>query len=215
MSRTLVVRGGWEGHFPVEATERFIPLLLRHGEVVVADTLDVYTDPALSSFDLIVQCWSMGDLTEAQERGLTTTVRGGTGFAGWHGGVLATMYGNLDYAFMVGGRFVVHPGDIIDYRVDVVSDHKVVFGLDSFDVRTEQYFCHTDPHLEVHATTTFTGEHGVPEIAGAVVPVVWTRRYGIGRVFVSTLGHVPADFDVPQTQTITERGLLWAARGSR
>jgi len=215
VSRALVVRGGWEGHFPVEATDRFLPLLLRHGEVTVADTLEAYTDPRLPSYDLIVQCWSMGALTEAQERGLTTAVRGGTGFAGWHGGVLATMYTNLDYGFMVGGRFVAHPGDVIDYRVDVTGDHKVVAGLSSFDVRSEQYFCHTDPFIDVHATTTVSGQHGTPEIAGAVAPVVWTRRYGSGRVFVSTLGHTPADFDVPQTRTITERGLLWATRGSR
>lgn len=209
--RALVVRGGWEGHFPTESTEIFIPQLRARGEVDVAETLDVYVDPHLGSYDLIVQCWSMGELTEAEERGLTAAVRAGTGFAGWHGGVLATMYANLDYGLMVGGRFVAHPGGIIDYRVDVVDEHDVVAGIGSFDVRTEQYFCHTDPVIDVHAITTFSGAPGTPELAGAVLPVVWTRRYGSGRVFVSTLGHEPAEFDHPM-RTITERGLLWAAR---
>lgn len=212
MTRALVVRGGWEGHFPTESTEIFLPALRARGEVVVAEGLDVYADPDLGRYDLIVQCWSMGALTDDEEQGLTTAVRAGTGFAGWHGGVLATMYANLEYGFMVGGRFVAHPGDFIDYRVDVTDDHEVVAGLGSFDVHTEQYFCHTDPVIAVHATTTFGGEHGTPEIAGAVVPVVWTRRYGAGRVFVSTLGHFPAEFDTRQTRTITERGLGWAAR---
>lgn len=212
MTRALVVRGGWEGHFPTESTDLFLPLLRAGGEVTVAETLDAYADPALVEFDLIVQCWSFGELTQTQEHGLTTAVRAGTGFAGWHGGVLATMYTNLDYGFMVGGRFVAHPVDAIDYRVDVVGGHEVVAGLGSFDVHTEQYYCHTDPVIDVHATTTFSGAHGTPEIAGAVAPVVWTRRFGSGRVFVSTLGHAPDEFDVPQTRTITERGLLWAAR---
>ena len=210
--RTLVVRGGWAGHFPTESTEIFLPALRARGEVVVAESLDVYTDPDLGRYDLIVQCWSMGTLTGAEEQGLTAAVRAGTGFAGWHGGVLATMYANLEYGFMVGGRFVSHPGDLIDYRVDVTDDHETVAGIGPFDVHTEQYFCHTDPVIDVHATTTFSGEHGTGEIAGAVVPVVWTRRYAAGRVFVSTLGHLPEEFDLPQTRTITEHGLLWAAR---
>lgn len=212
MTRALVVRGGWDGHFPTESTDLFLPLLQAHGEVTVSETLDAYADPALGGYDLIVQCWSMGELTQEQEHGLTTAVRAGTGFAGWHGGVLATMYANLDYGLMVGGRFVAHPGDVIDYRVDVLDEHDVVAGIGSFGVRTEQYFCHTDPVIDVHATTTFSGAHGTPEIAGAVVPVVWTRRHGSGRVFVSTLGHAPDEFDNPPTRAITERGLLWAAR---
>ena len=97
------------------------------------------------------------------------------------------------------------------YRVEIASDHAIVAGVSAFDVETEQYFCHLDPTVDTHATTTFTGAYGAPETAGVVMPVVWTRHYGAGRVFVSTLGHSPADLDQPETCTITERGLLWAA----
>ncbi|MDI6102702.1 ThuA domain-containing protein [Actinoplanes sp. NEAU-A12] len=112
---------------------------------------------------------------------------------------------------MVGGRFLCHPGGFVDHDIDIVADHPVVHGVESFRVHTEQYFCHTDPTLDVLATTTFTGDHGAPETAGAVMPVVWLRRFGLGRVFVSTLGHSPADLSLPPVATITERGLLWAA----
>jgi len=61
------------------------------------------------------------------------------------------------------------------------------------------------------ATTTFRGEHGAPETAGVVMPVAWTRRFGRGRVFVSTLGHAPGDLVVPEVRTLTERGMLWSA----
>ncbi len=44
------------------------------------------------------------------------------------------------------------------------------------------------------------------------MPVVWKRRYGSGKVSYCSLGHVDTDFDVPEAQTITERGLLWATR---
>jgi hypothetical protein len=52
----------------------------------------------------------------------------------------------------------------------------------------------------------------VPAIDGVVMPVVWKKLYGKGRVFNSTLGHVAADFNVPEAREITMRGMLWAAR---
>jgi type 1 glutamine amidotransferase len=213
--RALIVRGGWAGHQPVACTELFRDFLEeRDFTIDVAEDPGVYADrDVLAAADLIVQCWTRGDLTAEQEDGLVDRVRAGAGFAGWHGGVLAFGYQAARYQYMVGGRFLCHPGDMVDYRVEIAGDHPVVAGLSGFDVHTEQYFCHVDPTLDVHATTTFTGAHGAPETAGAVMPVVWTRRFGRGRVFVSTLGHAPADLEVPQTRTITQRGLLWAAGG--
>jgi hypothetical protein len=210
--RALVVRGGWEGHAPVEATERVLPFLREHFEVAVAESLDVYADAgALRGLSLVVQCWSEGQLTPAQEEGLLGAVRAGTGFAGWHGGVVATMRLSSAYDFMVGGRFVAHPGGFVDYRVEIAGDHEIVAGLGGFDVHTEQYYLHVDPSIDVLATTTFSGEHE-PAARGAVMPVVWTRRYGEGRVFVTCLGHFPHELDAQPHRTLLERGLLWAAR---
>jgi hypothetical protein len=84
-------------------------------------------------------------------------------------------------------------------------------GLDNFAIRSEQYYLHVDPGVEVLATTTFTGEHA-PWIDGVVMPVVWKKRYGQGKVFYCSLGHVASDFDVPEAAAIVERGLLWATR---
>ncbi|BEL03261.1 ThuA domain-containing protein [Actinoplanes sichuanensis] len=209
----LIVRGGWDGHQPVVCTELFRELLESHGATItVAETLDVYTDRAvLDATDLIIQCWTRGDLTAEQENGLVDRVRAGAGFAGWHGGVLAFGYAAARYQYMVGGRFLHHPGGLIDHTVDFTGTHPITAGLTSFRVHTEQYYCHVDPSLEVLATTTFDGGHDEPDTAGVVMPVVWIRRFGRGRVFVSTLGHSPADLRIPQTRTLTERGLLWAA----
>jgi len=208
--KALVVRGGWAGHEPVACTDLFAGFLRDRGaKIKITDDLEVYAEgePA----DLIVHCWTRGGLTAEQEAGLVERVRAGAGLAGWHGGILAFGYEAARYQYLVGGRFLGHPGDLVDYRVELTGDHPITAGLDAFAVHTEQYYCHVDPGLQVLATTTFTGAHGAPETAGVVMPVVWTRSFGRGRVFVSTLGHSRADFDVPQTRTITERGLLWAA----
>jgi len=45
-----------------------------------------------------------------------------------------------------------------------------------------------------------------------VMPVVWKRPYGEGKVFYSTLGHVASDFEVPEAKEIMKRGCIWAAR---
>lgn len=211
--KALIVRGGWEGHEPVATTDIFIDFLREQKFTVeVHETLDVYSDAAaLGAADLIVQCWTGGQLTAEQETGLVARVRAGAGFAGWHGGVLAFGEQASGYQYLLGGRFLLHPGGFVDYDVEIVGDHSIVDGVGDFAVHTEQYFCHVDPTLTVLATTTFTGAHGAPETAGAVMPVVWVRRFGRGRVFVSTLGHAVPDLLVPQTRTITERGLRWAA----
>ncbi|GIF08459.1 ThuA domain-containing protein [Actinoplanes siamensis] len=207
--RALVVRGGWDGHEPVACTELFRDFLEGDGfALTTADTLDAYLDDG--SYDLIIQCWTGARFTDEQEKALVERVRAGAGFAGWHGGVVATGYQAAQYQYLVGARFLCHPGQFVDYTVDIENNHFLSDGLSSFPVHTEQYFMHVDPTLDVLATTTFTGDHGAPETAGAVMPVAWTRRLGAGRVFVCTLGHSPADLRVPQTRTIMERGIRWA-----
>jgi Trehalose utilisation len=79
--RALVMRGGWDRHAPVEATEVFIPFLEQAGfELRVETSIDAYTDAdAMSQTDLVVQCWTMGEITEMQLTGLATAVEDGTG----------------------------------------------------------------------------------------------------------------------------------------
>jgi type 1 glutamine amidotransferase len=116
---------------------------------------------------------------------------------------------------MCGGQWVAHPGGVIDYRVNITRpDDPVMAGIDSFDYHSEQYYMHVDPSNEVLATTTFSGAHA-PWIDGVVIPVVWKRCYGKGRVFYSSLGHVSAEFKVPQMSAIVQRGMLWAAADAR
>jgi type 1 glutamine amidotransferase len=210
----LFVCGGWEGHEPEKCADIFAPFLGEKGfEVEISRTLDSYLDEEkLSSLDLVVQIWSMGEISGEQERGLLEAIRGGVGLAGWHGGLADSFRNNPNYQFMVGGQFVAHPGGIVVYEVNITDrDDPITAGLEDFRVRSEQYYLHVDPHIEVLATTTFGGGHA-PWIEGAVVPVVWKKRWGAGRVFFCSLGHTASDFDVPETRKIVERGMLWASR---
>jgi type 1 glutamine amidotransferase len=215
MTKALVVRGGWTGHEPVQTTDLFIPFLRAQGfEVVVSETLDSYVDAALmASLTLVVPCWTMGEMSQAQSAGLLGAIKNGVNIAGWHGGMGDSFRQNTEYQFMVGGQWVAHPGGIVEYEVNIIDhDHPITNGIPDFKMTSEQYYMHVDPSNEVQAVCTFTGEFGdSPWIAGCVMPAVWTRTYGKGRVFYTSLGHVAKDFEVPEARAIVQRGLLWAA----
>nr|WP_127891773.1 ThuA domain-containing protein [Streptomyces sp. S10(2018)] len=70
----------------------------------------------------------------------------------------------------------------------------------------------TDAHNSVLAASVLVSETTDAWDVPVEFPVVWTRRWGVGRVFVCTLGHRVADLEVPQTATMVGRGLTWAAR---
>lgn len=209
-----MIQGGWDGHEPQQTTELFAGILRDEGvSVEVSDTLDALNDAtALSNLDLIVMCWTMGRLQPDQEKNLLNAVRGGVGFGGWHGGMCDAFRGSTEYQWMTGGQWVAHPGNQLEYRVNIVDrDDPVTAGLDDFTMHSEQYYLHVDPSNRVLATTTFNGTDA-PWTAGCVMPVVWKRMWGEGRVFYSSLGHALKDYDVPEAREIQRRGLLWACR---
>ena len=212
--KVLIVWGGWPGHEPKQTVDVFAPWLAEQGfDVEISNSLDSYLDAEkMKGLSLIVQAVTMGTITPQQERGLRDAVRGGVGLAGWHGGLADSFRANPEYEFMVGGSWVAHPGNIIDYTVNITKrDDPIMKGLPDFKMRSEQYYMLVDPGVEVLATTTFSGET-LPAIKGVVMPVVWRKMYGQGRVFNSTLGHVAADFSVVEAKEIMKRGMLWAAR---
>jgi type 1 glutamine amidotransferase len=212
--RALVVRGGWDGHAPEEAADLFVPFLQEHDfDVVVEGSLEAYADPDLmAATDLVVQCWTMGDILVDELRGLRSAIAAGTGFAGWHGGIIDSFRIATDYLQLVGAQFAAHPGDIVEHTIRVTGDHPIVEGVRDFTLRSEQYWLLTDPLNDVLATTTITPGPGDPWHAPVTSPAVWTRRWGAGRVFVCAPGHQLADLEVPAVRTIIERGLLWASR---
>jgi uncharacterized protein len=211
--KVLFVYGGWEGHDPIPTSELFVPWMRSEGaEVTVSDTLDIYLDENLmSSLDLIVQIWTMGEISKEQEKGLLTAIKNGVGIAGWHGGLCDSFRNNVEYQFMTGGQWVSHPGGVIDYKVNII-DHNdpVTRNINDFAMHSEQYYMHVDPNVNVLATTTFNADHA-PWIDGCIMPVVWKKYYGKGRIFYSALGHVIADFKVNEALEIQKRGIRWAA----
>lgn len=226
----LVVRGGWEGHSPVEATELFIPFLREHGyEVRVEDTPKVYADAEyMAGVDLILQCMTMTTIERPEFNGLRGAVEAGTGLAGWHGGIADSYRNTSDYLHLIGGQFACHPGkdpaeitgegpenNYVPYTVNIspgTRDHPIVAGIEDFDLVTEQYWVLVDDYIDVLATTTQKVRPFDPWHREVTSPAIWTRQWGDGRIFVATPGHSPEILRNPTVRTVIERGLLWASR---
>jgi type 1 glutamine amidotransferase len=203
----LIVWGGWEGHEPKAFAEHYAGVLRAEGlTVAVSHTLESLRDAeALRRLRLIVPMWSMGTIRPHQLGSLLGAVESGVGVAGFHGGMGDAFREATQFHWMVGGQFVAHPDDIVEYGVTIADRHSpITRGLDDFRMRSEQYYMHVDPSNHVLATTTF-GD-------GCVMPVAWTRRFGSGSVFYSSLGHTTADLEVPEVGELQRRGMLWAAR---
>lgn len=227
--RAIVVRGGWDGHQPVEATAMFIPFLEQNGfRVDIFDGTAIYADAAvMATVDLIVQCNTMTTIEKAEIAGLRAAVLAGTGLAGWHGGIADSYRDCADYLQLIGGQFAHHPGkhpselvgeqsdNYLPYRIDIVpaaADHPIVRGLEAFSITTEQYWVLSDDYIDVLATTTLPAREWDAWNRPITSPAVWTRQWGTGHIFVCTAGHNVAALENASVHTIIERGLLWASR---
>lgn len=203
--RALIVYGGWEGHHPPEIAGILSGELRAEGfEVTARETLDAFRDLSLGEFDLIVLHWTMGTINQDQLRPLLDAVQSGVGLAGLHGGLCDAFRNETEYQFMTGGQFVAHPGGNIPYTVRMDGlPSPITEGIADFDVTTELYYLHVDPGNTVLATSR----------AGSVImPVVWTKMWGKGRVFYCSLGHSPDIVRLPPVLTLMRRGMAWAAR---
>lgn len=213
MKRCLIVSGGYAPHRPVEAGGRVAELLVPEGfSITHRSDLGAYDDEDLLSYDLIVPNWTAGALGVDSAKRLSAAIEAGVGLGGFHGGMADGFPASDRFRYIVGGSYVAEPGGIRSYTVEITRpDDPIVQGIGDFAYRSEQYYMHVDPAVEVLAVTRFiSAPH--PWIAGVAMPSVWKKTFGAGRVFFSALGHVPEEFDNPSMREILTRGLLWATR---
>jgi len=209
----LIVAGGWPGHRPLEVAQIMARELRGEGfDTQVSESLAVLGDrERLAGASLIVINWHMG-VEEHQERldlaPLLDAVAGGTGLAGIHAGLGDAFRLEVDFQFMVGGQWVAHPGDDgVRYTVRIVDpQHPIARGVEDFVVVSEKYYMHIDPAIHVIAATDFDGVQ---------MPIAWTKRWGAGRVFYSSLGHRPEIVEQPPALALLRQGMAWAARAPR
>ena len=220
MKTALIIQGGWDGHEPQLVSKRFAGMLEGEGyRTEISDTLDCLAGPLeLLSLDLIVACWTMGEIKNEYVQNVAKAVGSGVGLAGCHGGMCDAFRMETEWQFMTGGQWVSHPGgDGVEYTVNINhGSSPITEGINDFIVRSEHYYLHIDPAVEVLATTMFPAP-AVPYYhvsnKPVAMPVAWTKYWGNGRVFYTSLGHQDNVFDIPEAAELMKRGLLWAGSG--
>jgi len=213
MRKALIVWGGWPGHQPEQGARIVEQMLVEDGfEVEVTSDYSAFGRPEVKELSLIVPVITSDTIAREPIDNLVAAVRGGVGLAGYHGGLATSFRDMVNFHYLTGVQWVQHPGDIVDFRVHVEKPFDPIMeGIADFDYRSEQYYLHVDPSIDVLATTLFTGEHDLVT-TGIKMPVVFKRQFGLGRIFYTALGHVPAEFEHKEMRTILRRGLNWAAR---
>jgi type 1 glutamine amidotransferase len=167
----------------------------------VDNDLDALKADRLQPYDLVVFYYTLGEISEAQKRGLMNFVASGKGYVTFHSGA-DSFRGDPDYRALVGGYFLHHP-KYRSYQVSVTeSDSPITKGIDEFMITDEQYLLDYDPRVNVLANALHKGKP---------MPVLWTRPWGKGRVFYSALGHDKKACEQPMFQKLLLRGALWAA----
>ena len=135
--RALLVAGGWEGHQPHECAGALRGCLAR---TMASRSPSARRSTSTSMRDLLRQTRPDRADLDAERRsrrsrssGLLDAVASGVGIAGWHGGMADSFRNNTEYQFMVGGQWVAHPGNIIDYTVNITNhDDPITAGLNDF-----------------------------------------------------------------------------------
>ena len=219
--KAWIFQGGWHGHEPQLTSKRFSDLLVKNGyETEIFDSLTPLEDEEkVMQLDLLVFCWTMGEISGPQMKSVSKAVGAGVGLAGCHGGMCDAFRNDTNWQFMTGGQWVSHPGgDGVEYTVNIRrGTSPLVEGLEDFTVKSEHYYLHVDPAIEVLATTRFPNDnvtyyHSANKPID--MPVIWTKYWGLGRVFYNSLGHHDDVFvNSPNAEILMERGMVWAAGG--
>ena len=167
----------------------------------VNEDLNALEAEKVQPFDLVVFYWTIGEITEAQKRGVMNHVAAGKGFVTFHSGA-DSFRGDPDWRAFVGGYFLGHPKSRT-YQVSVTENKSpITAGIDEFMITDEQYVLDYDPRVEVLANALYKGKP---------MPVMWTKPWGKGRVFYSALGHDAKACEQEMFQKLLIRGALWAA----
>ena len=216
--RALIPWGGLPGHLPDAVAALFREILQADGMLVEThDSLDCFADGGyLRGLDLIVPVWTMSQIDKDWVANVSEAVAHGTGLAGCHGGMCDAFRDQPLWQFMTGANWVAHPGgDGIRYRVRMTpAPSPLTEGIGDFDVTSEQYYLHVDPAVEVLAVTEFPAFTWYHTPNGKVdMPVAWTKRWGLGRVYYNALGHHADVIDRGPAREMLRRGLTWASHG--
>ena len=194
---------------------RLAERLTARGELAVEITSDRagLTEAQLTPSHLLMftDC-AQEELSDASRRAILDYVRSGKGIVAVHGAI-ASFPSWLEWAELLGGS-ASELANAGDYSVTVLDPHHAaMLGLGGrFTFADRPYLIdHREPttNLLIRTTTPFTGPQG--NQSSKPDPLVWTNRWGDGRVFVVNLGHDERSQLDHRYISLLHNGMRWAS----
>ena len=185
----------------------------------------VFNPEALRRFDVVV--WlnvSGAPLDGSQRAAMQAWLESGGGFVGIHA-ALDDSHSSWKWYVqeVVGARFIGHAIGLLPAVVQVErTDHVALRGLDKHWSRTDEWYSFDRsvrglPDVEVLASldeSTYEPRMKLlwidKDLAMGDHPIVWTRKVGGGRAFLSAFGHSAEAFQEPQHLAMLESAIAWA-----
>jgi type 1 glutamine amidotransferase len=184
-------------------------------EVVPTEDLSMLNADTLRSFDALL-FFTSGELpiTDSQKQDLLDFVRFGKGFGGVHSAT-DTFYTWPEYGDLIGARFNGHPW-VQQVAIDVEDPtHPAATHLaPGFSLLDEIYQFRELSRDAVRVLMTLDA-HSVDLAAPGTnpntedFPLAWCRRYGMGRVFYTALGHLESTWRDPRFSQMMLQAMLW------
>ena len=168
--------------------------------------------PETAETDVYVFYTAGGLFDTAQQQALLDAVKAGKGVVamhganimGWEGDGLAPAYRPLFE--LLGNRYLSHgPGHHEGrHTIEIVAEHPITAGLDDFDLFDEYY----EFELADDDVTVLAQRH---RDDGIVIPVLYVREVGRGRVVYLALGHDMRSWGEPPVRALVRQAITWAA----
>ena len=205
------------GKFEVRVTEEF-----RSGNLEALAPYDVavlnYSDEKLD-----IPTWS-----PATKAAVLAFVRSGKGLVVYHHSA-ASFQDWEEFEKLAGCVWRTtgsHHSPVHDYKVDIRdADHPITRGMSPFMARTDELYAGLEclPPADFHVLATGWDDHTLyvakprdplPTGPSRDEPLLWTVRYGTGRVFATMLGNDMRAVRTPGFVATFVRGTEWAATGA-
>lgn len=131
---------------------------------------------------------------------LLEAVKRGVGLATFHGGI--NWFEDEEYYKMIGALYLYDTSSE-EYVVTITDrKHLITAGLNDFTIISEKYYIQVDPTNHILAMADYSGIN---------VPIAWTRNYGKGRIFYTSLAHSYEQLFSSYNMMMILKGIKWCS----
>lgn len=194
--------GGWHDILGTAAVLRRFLEVRHEYYITYTEDYSVFSRD-LSEYDVILLAGMPMHLEDKELEGLKKVVRNGKPVLGIHPATAALHQHprQSEYTELIGARFKLHPA-IHTFPVKVTQpNHDITKNIADFEIYDEMYFYDV---IEEGSTLLMEAEY-----EGKTTPIAWTRDYGKGKVFYTSLGHGVGASTNRHFQQLLLNALIW------